>query len=68
MWGILPSHGVQCSSRAISPRQHLHRLATSLMKLRNFDIEQSILAGDITVLLTVGAPRVQYWNQASGLS
>jgi hypothetical protein len=29
------------------------------MKLRNFDIEQSILAGDITVLLTVGAPRVQ---------
>jgi hypothetical protein len=31
----------------------------SLMTLRNFDIEQSILAGDITVLLTVGAPRVQ---------
>jgi hypothetical protein len=52
-WRTLPVTGNFAAPASAPPT------GPSLMTLRNFEIEQSILAGDITVLLTVGAPRVR---------
>ena len=41
------------------PRQGLCRMVTSLTPRHNFDGEHAILAGDVTVQLAIGAPRVQ---------